>query len=136
MKKIIITVFLFSSVFFFSQKNQNYIQVSYSSICCGTPSTQPLMDYVKRFEKKNKLKSFEILQQGGLGREGEFNLYIGIDKLSKKKKATFLKGLQSALALQNEKRKKDSDGHVNLDSEAAVHGSDLKDIKNLTIYKK
>lgn len=136
MKKIIITVFLFSSVFFFSQKNQNYIQVSYSSICCGTPSTQPLMDYVKRFEKKNKLKSFEILQQGGLGREGEFNLYIGIDKLSKKKRKTFLKGLQSAVALQNEQRKKDSDGHVNLDSAVTVHGSDLKDIKNLTIYKK
>lgn len=136
MKKIICTIFLFSSVFFFSQKNQSYIQVSYSSICCGTPSTQPLMDYVKKFEKKNKLKPLEILRQSGLGREGEFNLYIGIDKLNKKKKTTFLKGLESALSSQNEKRKKDSDGHVNLDSAVTIHGSDLKDIKNLTIYKK
>ncbi|KXH84791.1 hypothetical protein [Chryseobacterium kwangjuense] len=136
MKKIICTVFLFSSVFFFSQKNQNYIQVSYSSICCGTPSTQPLMDYVKQFEKKNKLRPLEILRHSGLGREGEFNLYIGIDKLSKKKKTTFLKGLQFALSSQNEKRKKDRDGHVNLDSAETIHGSNLKDIKNLTIYKK
>lgn len=123
-------------MFFFSQKSMSYLQISYGSICCGTPSTKPVTDYIKKFEKSNHLKAFEVLKQGGLGREGEFNLYIGIDRLGKKKKSTFIKGLQSAIASQNKKRKQDSDGTVNFDPAATVYKSDLSNIKNLTIYKK
>lgn len=123
-------------MFFFSQKSMSYLQISYGSICCGTPSTKPVTDYLKKFEKSNRLKAFEVLKQGGLGREGEFNLYIGIDRLGKKKKSTFIKGLQSAIDSQNKKRKQDSDGTVNFDPAATVYKSDLSNIKNLTIYKK
>ncbi|WP_228432135.1 hypothetical protein [Chryseobacterium shigense] len=113
----------------------NYIQISYGSICCGTPSTKPVTDYLKKFEKSNRIKSFEVLRQGGLGREGEFNLYIGTDRLGKKQKTAFVKGLESAVALQNKNRKKDSDGTVSFDSSVIVGKSDLTKIKNLTIYK-
>lgn len=136
MKKILVTISLFCWVLFFSQKNTSYLQISYGSICCGTPSTIPVTDYLKKFEKSNRLKSFEVLKQGGLGREGEFNLYIGTDRLGKKQKTTFMKGLQSAIALQNKKRKQDSDGTVSFDSAVTVYKSDLTNIKNLTIYKK
>lgn len=136
MKKILLTIGMFCSAFFFSQKSMSYIQISYGSICCGTPSTKPVTDYLKKFEKSNQLKAFEVLRQGGLGREGEFNLYIGIDGLGKKQKTTFKKGLQSAIALQNKKRKQDSDGTVSFDSAVTLYKSDLTNIKNLTIYKK
>ncbi|SHM70703.1 hypothetical protein SAMN05444360_11630 [Chryseobacterium carnipullorum] len=135
MKKALVTISLFCSVFFFSQKNMSYLQISYGSICCGTPSTKPVTDYLKKFEKRNRIKSFEVLRHGGLGREGEFNLYIGTDRLGKKQKMAFVKGLESAVALQNKNRKKDSDGTVSFDSSVIVGQSDLTNIKNLTIYK-
>jgi len=105
-------------------------------MCCGTPSTKPVTDYLKKFEKSNHLKAFKILKQGGLGREGEFDLYIGTDKLGKKQKTAFTKGLQSVVALQNKTRKQNSDGTVDFNPSVTVYQSDLKDIKNLTIYKK
>ncbi|MFP7655260.1 hypothetical protein [Chryseobacterium proteolyticum] len=86
MKKIAILFSIFCFSFFFSQKNQNYLQVGYASICCGTPSEDPVINYISKFQKKNKTKPFEIYKQSGLGREGEFNLYIGIDSLAKTKK--------------------------------------------------
>jgi hypothetical protein len=136
MKKIVLATFFLCSAFFFSQKNMSYVRISYGSICCGTPSTKPVMDYLKKFEKSNQLKAFEILEQSGLGREGEFTLYIGTDKLGKKQKTTFRKGLQSVITLQNKNRKQDRDGTVDYDPEVTVYKSDLTGIKNLTIYKK
>ncbi|UWX61366.1 hypothetical protein N0B40_03595 [Chryseobacterium oranimense] len=114
----------------------SYVRISYGSICCGTPSTKPVTDYLKKIEKSNQLRAFEILKQSGLGREGEFNLYIGTDKLGKKQKSVFTKGLQSVIALQNKNRKQESDGTVDFDPAVAVYKSDLTNIKNLTIYKK
>ncbi|MDP9961765.1 hypothetical protein [Chryseobacterium lathyri] len=136
MKKIVLATFLLCSAFFFSQKSMSYVRISYGSICCGTPSTKPVTDYLKKFEKSNKLRAFEILEQGGLGREGEFTLYIGTDKLNKKQKAAFTKGLQSVITSQNKTRIQNSDGTVDFDPAVTVHKSDLADIKNLTIYKK
>jgi len=136
MKKIILATFLLCSSFFFSQKSMSYVRISYGSICCGTPSTKPVMDYLKKFEKSNQLKAFEILEQSGLGREGEFTLYIGTDKLGKKQKTAFRKGLQSVITLQNKNRKQDRDGTVDFDPAVTVYKSDLTGIKNLTIYKK
>lgn len=136
MKKIVLATFLFFSAFFFSQKSMNYVRISYGSICCGTPSTKPVTDYLKKFEKSNKLRAFEILEQGGLGREGEFTLYVGTDKLNKKQKAAFKKGLESVITSQNKTRKQNSDGMVDFDPAVTVYKSDLADIKNLTIYKK
>jgi len=136
MKKIVLATFLFCSAFFFSQKSMNYVRISYGSICCGTPSTKPVTDYLKKFEKSNKLRAFEILEQSGLGREGEFTLYIGTDRLNKKQKAAFKKGLESVITSQNKTRKQNSDGTVDFDPAVTVYKSDLADIKNLTIYKK
>lgn len=136
MKKLLFAISLLCFTFLFSQKSMSYVRISYSSMCCGTPSTKPVTDYLKKFEKSNHLKAFEILKQGGLGREGEFDLYIGTDKLGKKQKTAFTKGLQSVIALQNKTRKQKSDGTVDFNPSVTVYQSDLTDIKNLTIYKK
>ena len=135
MKKLIILFSIFSSAFIFAQKNQSYVEIGYSSMCCGTPSTAPVMNFVSQFQKKNKTKAFEILKQPGLGREGEFNLYISTDQLSKSQKANFIKGLQSAISSQNTKRNQSSDGFVNFETTTLVTKADLNKIKNLVIYK-
>lgn len=135
MKNLILSLSIFCSTFVFAQKSQNYVQISYSSICCGTPSTAPVTNYLSQFQKKSKIKTFEILKQSGLGREGEFNLYVGIDQLSKIQKTKFIKGLQEAVSLQNTKRNDGSDGYVNFEPATIVTKKNLASIKNLTIYK-
>ncbi len=135
MKNLILTFSIICSTFVFAQKNQNYVEVSYGSICCGTPSTNPVMGYISDFQKKNKTKTFEILRQSGLGREGEFNLYISTDHLSKTQKNSFLKGLQSAISSQNTRRNQNSDGIVNFEKSKIVTKADLAKIENLIIYK-
>ena len=135
MKNLILTLSIFCCTFVFAQKSQNYIEISYSSICCGTPSTSPIITYINEFQKKNKIKNVEILQQQGLGREGEFNLYISTDQFSKIQKTNFLKGLQSAISSQNHRRNQNSDGIVNFDRSKTVTKADLTKIKNLIIYK-
>ncbi|MCD1117950.1 hypothetical protein [Chryseobacterium turcicum] len=134
MKKLFLTIAVFSCVFFFAQKSQNYVEISYNSICCGTPSSTPVMNYINSFQgKKNTL---EIYRQSRLGREGEYKLFIGIDALSKSKKAKFIKGLEAAINSQNKSRNESSDGIVNFDSQKIVSKEKLSTLNNLTIYKK
>ncbi|WP_292009201.1 hypothetical protein [Chryseobacterium sp.] len=134
MKKIILLTGIFYFTSFYSQKNQNYVQIGYASICCGTPSESPVINYVKQFQKKNKLQNPEMYIEPGLGKEGEFSLYIGIDNLSKNQKDTFTKGLQSVISSQNNMRKKNRDGFVNFDETNIAIKEDLLN-KKLTIYK-
>ncbi|REC54996.1 hypothetical protein DRF62_07710 [Chryseobacterium piscium] len=134
MKKLFLTIAVFSCAFFFAQKSENYIEIGYNSICCGTPSTAPVMNYINSFQgKKNTL---EIYRQSGLGREGEYKLFIGIDALSKSKKAKFIKGLEATINSQNKSRNENSDGIVDFNSRTIIKKEKLSTLNNLTIYKK
>jgi hypothetical protein len=133
MKKIVVAIALFSFTFFFSQKNENYLQIGYHSMCCGTPSADPVMNYVNQFKKKNKIKNFEIYRQSGLGREGEFNLYVGTDGFSKKQKSKFISGLRLVVDSQNKTRKPNRDGTVTFDETETVKKADLSNARNLTL---
>lgn len=135
MKKIIVTAALFCFTFFYSQKNQNYLQIGYASVCCGPPSEKPVISYLKEFKKKNQIKSLEILIQGGMGREGEFNVYVGTDYLTVNQKSRLIRGLMATVSNQNNRREQKSNGIVNFDSEITVKQQDIN-TKNLTIYKK
>ena len=126
--KFVIIALVFNPVISFSQTNKNYIIVGYSSICCGTPSEKPIMDYVKNFEKKNKLKPFEIFIENGLGKEGEHAFYVGTDNLSTKLIKSFLDGLNITATNQNKQRSKNEDGYVNVDNKLTSN-STLKNIK-------
>ncbi|MDQ1095532.1 MULTISPECIES: hypothetical protein [Chryseobacterium] len=136
MKKILITSCIFSFVFFFGQKSANYLQVGYASVCCGTPSEKPVMDYLNSFKKKNKVSSLEILKHSGLGREGEYNLYIGTDKLSVPQRTSLVKGLKAVVDAQNNSRKQDSDGLVNFNENETLSKADVSKGRNVTVYKK
>lgn len=135
MKKIFLIFGVFVSTFFFAQKSENFYEISYNSICCGPPSTAPVMNYIETFQKKNKGKVVEIFRQSGLGREGEFKLFIGIDTLSKSQRSKFIKGLETAVNSQNNAKNQGSDGNVDFNSQP-VKKENLKQINNLTIYKK
>jgi len=136
MKNIFLASAILFSALLWAQKGQNYLQIGYSSICCGTPSVDPVKNYIYQFQKKNKIKSIEVLKQSGLGREGEFNLYIQVDQLSKTQKPAFIKGLQAAVLAQNSKRKQNQDGIVHFEEITIVSKQDLINTKNITIYKK
>ncbi|WP_027380781.1 hypothetical protein [Chryseobacterium daeguense] len=136
MKKILVFTGIFSFALFFSQKSQNYVQISYGSICCGTPSDKPVMNYISQFQSKNKVNNLEVYKQSGLGREGEYNLYIGTDNLSKTQKSKFISGLKTAIDSQNKARRENRDGIVNFDEATVVTKDDLSKARNLTIYKK
>ncbi|AZA76981.1 hypothetical protein EG347_05390 [Chryseobacterium sp. G0186] len=136
MKKVILVAALFCFTSIFSQKNQNYLEISYGSVCCGPLSEKPVISYLKEFKKKNQIRSLEILMQKGLGREGEFNLYVGTDFLTTNQRSRLVRGITAAVSNQNNSRKQESSGTVNFDSTVIVHQQDLMKAKNLTIYKK
>lgn len=135
MKKILLTIGLFSTVLFFAQKNENYFVVGYHSICCGTPSDKPMMDFINTFRTKNKIKNFEVYRQNGLGREGEFNLYIGTDTFSKTQKTQFVNGLKAVIEAQNRMKKPNRDGDVSFNETEIIKKADLSNARNLTLIK-
>ncbi|MGE4513110.1 MAG: hypothetical protein AB7E26_04750 [Chryseobacterium sp.] len=136
MKNLILTIAIFGSALFSAQKSEHYLQIGYASVCCGTPSEKPVMDYLTKFKQKNKVKNLEIYKQSGLGREGEYNLYIGTDGLSKTQKDTFIRGLKAAVDSQNNARSKNSDGMVNFNESELIKKADLSNARNLTLIKK
>lgn len=136
MKKIFLTLGIFSCVFFYSQKSSTFLYLDYNSMCCGPPSTNPVMSYIEAFQNKNKKKIIEVYRQSGLGREGEFKLLVGIDALSKCKRKKFIKGLEETVLSQNNTRNLSSDGSIFFTSTQSVTNDELKKLNNVTIYKK
>lgn len=132
MKKSILFIFILLFSISSAQKNEKFVRVDFSSICCGTPSEKPLMDYTKEFSQKNKLKKFEIWLETGLGYEGEFALFIGIDNLSKKKRSKFISVLKNLVDDFESKRNKNQDGNIRLSDEFATKDQLIKRQNNPT----
>lgn len=136
MKKVLLSASLFCSTFFFSQKNQNYLEIGYTSVCCGPASEKPVVNYLKEFKRKNQIRSLEILIQRGLGREGEFKLYVGTDFLTINQNKRLVRGLTAVVSNQNNNKKQEDIGIVFFNPADIAHQEDLMNAKNLTIYKK
>ena len=79
--------------------------VSFGSMCCGTSSDQFLKDYVKKFNKKYKVK-ITADKFGGCGREGEFVVLFPLTKIKKTTSQQFINGLEKLLPAQDAKNKK------------------------------
>jgi len=135
MKKVLFIFGIFTSAIFFAQKSENYYQISYNSICCGPPSEKPVRDYIQKFQGKNKSKTVEIFKQTGLGREGEFKLFVGLDALSKSNKRKFISGLEAAINAQNT-AKGGSDGTVDFMGSSMVSKKNLSALPNTTLSNK
>lgn len=74
--------------------------------------------------------------QKGMGREGEFELYVGTDFLTLTQKKRLIRGLTASISNQNNNKKSQNIGNINFDSTDIAHQEDLMNAKNLTIYKK
>ena len=112
MKKSIVLILSLLFSFYSAQKNEKYVRIDFSSICCGAPSEKPFLDYTKEFSQQNKLKKFEVWLETGLGYEGEFALFIGIDELNKTKKTKFISGLKALVDDFESKRNNNQDGNI------------------------
>ena len=112
MKKLLLFSFPLLFAISFAQKNEKYVRIDLSSICCGPPSDQPLINYLEEFRQKNKLKDFEIWLETGLGDEGEYALYIGVDRLNPKKENTFISGIKSIVNDFESSRNINQDGNI------------------------
>lgn len=74
--------------------------------------------------------------QKGLGREGEFELYVGTDFLTINQRKRLVRGLTASVSNQNNNKKSQNIGNINFDPADIAHQEDLMNAKNLTIYKK
>lgn len=74
--------------------------------------------------------------QKGMGREGEFELYVGTDFLTINQRKRLVRGLMASISNQNNNKKSQNIGNINFDPADIAHQEDLMNVKNLTIYKK
>ena len=132
MKKSIVLILSLLFSFYSAQKNEKYVRIDFSSICCGTPYEKPLLDYTKEFSQQNKLKKFEVWLETGLGYEGEFALFIGIDELNKTKKTKFISGLKALVDDFESNRNINQDGNIRLSDEFVAKDQLIKRQNNPT----
>lgn len=100
-----------------SNDSVNYaVVVSFGSMCCGTASDDFLKDFIKEFNRKNKV-IINVWQMSGCGREGEYKILFSLDKLKVTKKTKLIAALKKLIPKQNEKNKaeKASSGLISLD---------------------
>ena len=90
--------------------------ISFNSICCGTPSSAFLSNFLQDFNRKNKV-ALKVWHIGSCGREGEFKILVSELKLNKSKQIKFKKRLQILISDQNNKNKtlKPSSGTINIE---------------------
>ncbi len=97
------------------------VEVSFTSMCCGTAPTDFLHLFVDSFNKKNKVQ-LDAWQWGGCGKEGENIVLFSTTNLKKKQEKKFLNAIKTLIPQQNEKNKKinASMGEINIDYDVAA----------------
>lgn len=93
--------------------NTSVVVLDYNSVCCGPPSEMPVVNFIQNFVKANKTAKPVVYKKSGLGREGEFKLYIMLNGFNPMSVKPFLAGLQKTVSDQNNSRNKSSDGTIN-----------------------
>ena len=98
------------------------VAVSFGSMCCGTAQSDFLANYIKLFNRTNKV-ILNAWQLDGCGREGEFKILFSLDKLSASKKKKLLSSLKKLIPEQNNKNKKikASSGPISIDYDLPVN---------------
>lgn len=91
------------------------VAVSFNSICCGPPSSDFLKDFVKKFNKENKL-TLKTFIAAGCGREGEFSILFSLTGVKAKPKAKFMAAIKTLIPQQQAKNKTANTSSGNLES--------------------
>ncbi len=79
------------------------IVVEFQSVCCGVPSEAPLVSFLKKFKRTNKIKKIKVYKIGPLGREGEYHLGFKLTELNRAQKKSFIKKLKQLVPKLNDK---------------------------------
>ena len=79
------------------------IVVEFQSVCCGVPSEAPLISFLKKFKKNNKIKKINVYKIGPLGREGEYHLGFKLTEFNRAQKKSFIKKLKQIVPKLNDK---------------------------------
>jgi hypothetical protein len=94
-----ITLLLFCSALFVSgqkagQTKTYPLVIQFTSIGTGVPDKKPVTDFIKAFQKKNKIKNIKADTIGPMGREGEYYLGLSLTELTKKQKTLFIQQIK------------------------------------------
>ena len=107
-----VLTFLMMNVFAQTENEQTYkVSVYFGSFAEGVPSEKPLITFLEKFKKENKLACICADRIGPLGREGEYKLAFALDGMSKRKTDKFIKQITEVAATMNER----GQATVNLD---------------------
>ncbi|SEP75432.1 hypothetical protein SAMN04488097_0540 [Epilithonimonas lactis] len=111
MKTIILFSILFSSMIFGQEKNQ-YADIYFSSKCCGTPSEEKLVSFLKNFKTQHKIKNIFVYNVCCRGEEGEYSIIIDMRSFSSNEKIKLKEGLKKTQLAYNEVYKKSREGSI------------------------
>jgi hypothetical protein len=79
------------------------IVIQFQSVCCGVPSEEPLITFLKTFKRNNKIKKITAYKIGPLGREGEYNVGFKLTELNRAQKRSFIKKIKLLVPKLNDK---------------------------------
>jgi hypothetical protein len=89
------------------------IGISFNSACCGTPSQEPICDYISNFLRQNKIKNINILYQPcRFCEEGEYWLYFPLNDVSELQKKGFI--IEMTNIVKNIRPKSENEGTVEI----------------------
>ncbi len=101
---LFICCILFCQPVFAQKTGSTYpLAVLFNSECCGVPNSKPLLNYIKTFRKKNKLKTISAYRIGPMGREGEYHLAFSLKELNKRQKPVFINGIKAVVATMKDR---------------------------------
>ncbi|WP_154656796.1 hypothetical protein [Epilithonimonas tenax] len=124
MKTIILFSILFSYMMFGQEKNE-FADIYFSSKCCGTPSEEKLVSFLKNFKTQHKIKNIFVYNICCLGEEGEYSIIIDMRNFSSNEKIKLKEGLKKTQLAYNEVYKKSAEGSIIItyidDLEAVSH---------------
>ena len=78
-----------------SIKTRYRLVVSFQSECCGVPSEDPFIKYIRAFRKRNKIPKITAYHIGPMGKEGEYYLAFKLKELNRKLANKFVSGMKS-----------------------------------------
>ena len=99
MSLLAIFSFLMLNVFAQAETAKTYkVSVYFASFAEGVPSAEPLINFMEKFKKENKLTCICADRIGPLGREGEYKLAFTLDGMKKKTADKFIKQVTEVAA--------------------------------------
>ena len=113
-----------------AQQTDTYpVIVSFNSMCCGVPSSEPVMKLIKSFKKQYKIKQVAVDSIGPMGREGEYYLAFRLKELSKAQKIKFIQQLKKTAETMKEK------GAAEIRENETINKADLSSRASVTLLR-